>query len=339
VSWRWIFAINVPFVLATLWLVRAGVPESRDEGASPALDYLGAGLVSLGLAGPVFALIEQPMYGWGDPLVWLPMVAGLALLGVFIAHERRSAHPMMPLALFRSRNFAVGNLATLLIYGGLGAMSFFVVIFLQQVAGYGAVAAGVALLPITLIMWLLSKRFGALSDRIGPRLLMGLGPIVAGLGILWLGRIGGDVDYVADVLPGVLVFGLGLTATVAPLTNTVLGAVPQHNAGVASGINNQVARVASLIAIAVIGAIVAATFESSLGRSGAEPLSGGPPEVVAASVDAFRAGMGVSGAFVILGGVISLVGIVNPRRREVVIRDEPGAVRVAQPCPEGRRAA
>jgi EmrB/QacA subfamily drug resistance transporter len=340
VSWRWIFAINVPLVLATLWLVRAGVPESRDEQASRAIDYVGALLVSLGLAGPVFALIEQPMYGWGDPLVWGPAVAGLALLVVFVWHERRTRQPMMPLSLFSSRNFAVGNLATLLIYGGLGAMSFFVVIFLQQVSGYGAVAAGLALLPITLLMWVLSSRFGALSDRIGPRLLMGLGPIVAGIGIVWVGRLGADVNYVRDVLPGVLVFGLGLSATVAPLTNTVLGAVPQHNAGVASGINNQVARVASLIAIAAVGAIVAAAFESSLGRSGVEPLSGGAPDVVEASVDGYRVGMGVAGVFVIVGGVISLLGIVNPRRdEERVARDEPGAVRIAQPCPEGRRAA
>ena len=340
VSWRWIFAINIPAVLATLWLVRAGVPESRDEEAVPEIDYLGALLVSLGLAGPVFALIEQPLYGWGDPLVWVPMVGGLALLALFIWHERRTRHPMMPLSLYRSRNFAIGNLGTLLIYGGLGAMSFFLVIFLQQVAGYGAVAAGLALMPITLLMWALSRRFGALSDRIGPRLLMGLGPLVAGLGIIWIGQLGADVNYVTDVLPGVLVFGLGLSATVAPLTNTVLGSVPQHNAGVASGINNQIARVASLLAIAAVGAVVAATFESSLGREGVDPLSGGSPDVVAASVDAYGTGMTFAGVLVMLGGVISLVGIVNPRRDEVrVVHDEPGPVRIAQPCPEARRAA
>jgi predicted MFS family arabinose efflux permease len=318
------------------------VPESRDEQASREIDYLGAVLVSLGLAGPVFALIEQPLYGWADPLVWIPLVAGLALLALFVWHERRTAHPMMPLSLFASRNFAVGNLATLMIYGGLSAMSFFVVIYLQQVAGYSPIAAGLALLPITLMMWVLSRRFGALSDRIGPRLLMGLGPIVAGLGMLMLARLGADVDYVVDVLPGVLVFGLGLSATVAPLTNTVLGAVPQHNAGVASGINNQIARVAALIAIAAIGAVVAAVFESSLGRTGVEPLSSGSPEVVASSVEAFRTGMAFAGGLVVLGGVMSLVGIVNPRREELELRvrqDEPGAVRIAQPCPEGRRAA
>jgi predicted MFS family arabinose efflux permease len=246
----------------------------------------------------------------------------------------------MPLSLFGSRNFAIGNLSTLLIYGGLGAATFFVVIYLQQVSGYSPIAAGLALLPITILMWLLSRRFGALSDRIGPRLLMGLGPIVAGIGLVWMGRLGPDVSYAVDLLPGVLVFGLGLSATVAPLTNTVLGAVPQHNAGVASGINNQVARVASLLAIAAVGAVVAATFESNLGRSGVEPLSGGSPEVVDASVAAYRTGLGVAGGFVVVGGLISLAGIVNPRREERrPERDEPGPIRVAQPCPEGRRAA
>jgi len=342
VSWRWIFAINVPLVLATLWLVRAGVPESRDEDAPRRIDYLGALLASLGLAGPVFALIEQPLYGWSDPLVWVPLVAGLALLAVFVRHERRTNHPMLPLGLFRSRNFAIGNLSTLLVYGGLGATSFFVVIFLQQVAGYSAIAAGLSLLPITLLMWVLSRRFGALSDRIGPRLLMGLGPIVAGLGMVWMGRLGADVDYVTDLLPGILVFGVGLSATVAPLTNTILGAVPQHNAGVASGVNNQVARVAALLAIAAVGAVIASVFESELGRNGAEPLSGGSAGVADASVTAFRVGMGFAGGLVVIGGVISLAGIVNPRRvegEEPVRHDEPGPVRIAQPCPEGRRAA
>ena len=342
VSWRWIFAINIPLVLATLWLVRAGVPESRDEEAPSRIDYLGALLVSLGLAGPVFALIEQPLYGWSNPLVWIPMVAGLALLALFLWHERRTGHPMVPLSLFRSRNFAIGNLSTLLIYGGLGATTFFVIIYLQQVAGYSAVAAGLALLPITLLMWALSRRFGALSDRIGPRLLMGLGPIVAGLGMLWMSGIGAEVDYVTDLLPAILVFGVGLAATVAPLTNTVLGAVPQHNAGVASGINNQIARVAALLAIAAVGAVVAARFESELGRSGVDPLSGGSPQVVDASVAAFQAGMVFAGVLVIVGGAISLAGIVNPRREQREARerhDEPGAARIAQPCPYPRREA
>jgi EmrB/QacA subfamily drug resistance transporter len=336
-SWRWIFAINVPLVLATLWLVRAGVQESADEDADKRIDYLGATLASLGLAGPVFALIEQPDRGFGDPLVFVPLLAGAALLALFVWHEGRTTHPMLPLGLFRSRNFAVGNLATLAIYGGLGAATFFVTIYLQQVAGYSPIAAGLALLPITILMWLLSSRFGALSDRIGPRLLMGLGPIVAGVGLVWMGRLGSDVDYLLDLLPGVLVFGVGLSATVAPLTNTVLGAVPQHNAGVASGVNNQIARVAALLAIAAVGAVVAARFDAVLdGReTGVEPLSGGTPAAVDASVAAYRAGLGVGGGLVVLGGVVSLIGIVNPRRAPVR-RDELGAVRMAQPCPDCR---
>jgi EmrB/QacA subfamily drug resistance transporter len=361
VSWRWIFAINVPLVLATLWVVRAGVRESVDEESTRRIDSLGAVLVSLGLAGPVFALIEQPLYGWGDPLVLVPFVAGLAFLALFVWHEARTDHPMLPLGLFRSRNFAVGNAATLAIYGGLGAATFFVTIYLQQVAGYGPIAAGLSLMPITVVMWLLSRRFGALSDRIGPRLLMGLGPITAGLGLVWMGRLGTDVDYASDLLPGVLVFGVGLAATVAPLTNTVLGAVPQHNAGVASGINNQVARVASLLAIAAVGAVVAARFGAVLeertsglrldaGATAAveevkgRPLSGGVegrPEldapVEAASVEAYRAGLAVGGGLVVLGGIISLLWIVNPRREPPArAREDLGAVHLAQPCPDAR---
>jgi EmrB/QacA subfamily drug resistance transporter len=342
VSWRWIFAINVPLVLATLALVRAGVQETMDEQAPHGIDYLGAVLVSLGLGGPVFALIEQPVYGFTDPLVFVPLLVGLVLLAAFVWHEGRTDHPMLPLRLFRVRNFGVGNLATLTIYGGLGAATFFVTIFLQQVAGYTPIAAGLALVPITILMWLLSRRFGALSDRIGPRLLMGFGPIVAGLGLVWMGRLGSDVDYFTDLLPGVIVFGLGLSATVAPLTNTVLGAVPQHNAGVASGINNQIARVASLLAIAAVGAVVAARFDAVLGdpASDAEALSGGSPAVEEASVAGYRAGLGVGGALVMLGGITSLIGIVNPRREDRrPARPELGAVRISQPCPDCRGEA
>jgi EmrB/QacA subfamily drug resistance transporter len=340
VSWRWVFAINVPLVIATLLLARE-IPESRDEEMEGRIDYLGALLASLGLAGPVFALIEQPTYGWGDPVVFVPLIAGIALLAAFVWHERRTRYPMLPLELFRSRNFAIGNVATLMIYGGLGAATFFVTIFLQQVAGFTAIAAGLSLVPLTIIMALLSRRWGALSDRIGPRLLMGCGPIVAGIGLIWMGRLRADVNYVTDLLPGILVFGLGLSATVAPLTNTVLGAVPQHHAGVASGVNNQVSRVAALLAIAVVGAVVAGVFASEPGVGDAEPLSGGSPAVVDASVSAYRAGLGLGGSLVVLGGVISLIGIVNPPRR-VEPREEVeelGAIRLAHPCPERRRAA
>jgi predicted MFS family arabinose efflux permease len=272
---------------------------------------------------------------------------------------------MLPLEIFRSRNFAVGNLATFTIYGGLGVATFFVTIFLQQVAGWSAVEAGLSLMPVTVVMWLLSSRFGALADRIGPRLLMGLGPLVGGAGLIWLGRIGPDPSYVTDVLGPVLLFGVGLAATVAPLTNTVLGAVPQHHAGVASGANNAIARVASLVAIAAVGAVVAGRYAAALDArvagarlGGSEraavaavrerPLAGGSaagPRLDAAvrdaSVTAFRWGLGVGGGLVVMGGVISLLGIQNPRRRREPRESgrDLGAVRVAQPCPEGREAA
>jgi EmrB/QacA subfamily drug resistance transporter len=358
VSWRWIFAINVPLVLATLAVVRAGVEESMDEQSTRRIDYLGAVLVSFGLAGPVFALIEQPVYGFGDPVVWVPFVAGILLLIAFVLHEGRSDHPMLPLSLFKSRNFAVGNLATLGIYGGLGGALFFVTIFLQQVAGYTAIEAGLSLTPITIVTWLLSRRWGALSDRIGPRLLMGCGPLVAGVGLAWMGRLGAEVNYVTDLLPAVVVFAVGLSATVAPLTNTVLSAVPQHHAGVASGVNNQIARVAGLLAIAALGALVSAQYKSTLRENAAklpvpqraavlrledEVLAGGrgqPPAVRVAvqdaSVSAYRLGLGVGGALVVLGGIVSLVGIVNPRRAERDCSEERshGPARLQTPCIE-----
>ena len=334
VSWRWIFAINVPLVALALALVRAGVQESWDERAAREIDYLGALLASLGLAGPVFGLIEQQAYGWGHPLVYLPLALGAALLVAFVIHERRTPHPMLPLGLFSSRNFAVGNASTLGIYGGLGAATFFTTIYLQQVSGYTPVEAGLALLPITVIMLALSRRFGALSTRVGPRWLMGVGPIVAGVGLIWMGRLGAEVDYVADLLPGVVTFGLGLSMTVAPLTDTVLSSVPEHNAGVASGVNNQLARVATLLAIAVVGVVVATRFDTVLDEraaslspaqrarvASAEPLAGAVRggevanrPVEAASVSGFRAGMAVGGGLVIVGGVLSLVGIANPPR-------------------------
>jgi EmrB/QacA subfamily drug resistance transporter len=361
-SWRWIFLINVPFVLATLAILHSAVPESRDEESTHRIDYLGAVLVALGLAGPVFALIEQPVYGWSDPLVWVPGVVGLVLLAWFVRHEARSDHPMLPLSMFKSRNFTIGNLTTLLVYGGFSAATFFVIIFLQQVAGYSAVEAGVTLLPLTVVMFVLSRRWGALSDRIGPRLLMGVGPILAGLGLMWMGLLDTDVNYWTDLFPAVVVFAIGLSMTVAPLTNTVLGAVPQHNAGVASGANNAISRVAGLLSIAVVGAVVAANFSSALddelaGRqlTAAEraavaevkdrPLSGGIPgspeldePVEEASVSAYRVGLGVGGGLTILGGVISLIGIRNPERRPEGQRAEAhGATELIHPCPEMQR--
>jgi EmrB/QacA subfamily drug resistance transporter len=348
-SWRWIFAINVVPVLVTLWLLTRIGSDTRSPGH---VDVVGAALCAFGLGGPVFALIEQPTYGWGDARVAVPLIGGLLLLAVFVPWERRSPQPMMPLELFRSRNFTVGNVTTLTLYAGLGVATFFLVLFIQQVGGYTPIEAGTALLPITILIFLLSRRFGALADRIGPHAFMGGGPIVAGLGLLLLARTSASANYVTQILPGVIVFALGLAATVAPLTATVLGSVEPGHSGVASGVNNAVARVAGLLAIAALGAVVSGSFATRLDHDLKNvPLTAQAQRVVAkdrsrplvvdtsgvapreraivrraltdASVHAFRIGMGISAALAILGGIIALVGIVNPKR-QVPCVDCPG---------------
>jgi EmrB/QacA subfamily drug resistance transporter len=353
-SWRWIFAINIPIVLVTLFIVFRAVPEGRGRDPNARVDVVGATLCALGLAGMTFGLIEQPLRGWGDPAVFLSLAIGAILFAGFIIWESRTDHPMLPLGLFRRRNFAVGNIETFSMYGGLGLLFFFLVLFLQQVAGYNALEAGLSSIPVTLVMFGLSTRFGMLADRHGPRFFMGVGPLVAALGLAWFLRLDADVDYLTDLLPGLLVFSLGLSMTVAPLTATVLADADESNAGIASGVNNAIARAASLIAIAAVGAIVAASFgsklEDQLGNQAArnpqiaaaiddakqQPLAevvvpGLPPGEQAevteaseeASISAFHVGIGISTALVMLGGVLGLIGIVNPRRR-VEAEDCPG---------------
>ena len=340
VSWRLIFAVNVPFVIATLVLVSIAVP-AREPGTTHApIDWLGAALTFFGLAGPVLALIRQPDVGWTSPQVWVPGIGGLVLLGVFLEHERRTPAPMLPLDLFKGRNFSVGNMETFAMYGGLGIVFFLLVLFLQEVAGYTALQSGFALLPSTIVMFLLSKRMGRLADRYGPRLFMGLGPLLAAVGLVLMTRLGAHVDYATDLLPALLVFSLGLASTVAPLTATVLSDADDSNAGIASGVNNAVARVAGLIAIAAIGAVISAQFKTSLDQNLAGiPLSPAARTAVAqargqtlarvdparagvqvahavqsASVEAFHVGVGIAAGLVALGGVLGLVGISNPRR-------------------------
>src|SRR3954453_5665973 len=262
-TWRWIFAINVIPIAVALWLT-SKLDATHDSPSGGQVDHVGAVLATLGLGGPVYALIEEPSRGWGDPVILLSLVGGLALLGAFVVYEAGASPPMLPLELFRQRNFSVGNAATLTIYGGLGAAPFFLVLFLQQVVGYTPIAAGAALLPVTIIMFSLSRRWGALADRIGPRVFMGAGPLIGGAGIVWLGQIGASPRYWTDILPGVLVFGLGLSLTVAPLTATVLGGVAEAHAGIASAVNNATARIGSLLAVAAVGAVVAAAYANAL---------------------------------------------------------------------------
>ena len=335
-SWRVIFALNVPLVLGCLWLIVRAVPEIPGDGRHR-IDVPGTLLCVVGLAGPTYALIQQPLLGWSDPAVWAPLVGGLGALGAFVAYERRAPDPMLPPSIFASRNFAIGNIVTLSVYAGLGAASFFIVIFLQQVSGYSAFEAGLALLPITLLLISLSRRVGALSARVGPRLLMSAGPIVGGLGLVAFARVDAGGDYLTQVLPATLLFGLGLAMTVAPLTATVLEAAERRHAGIASGVNNAVARVAGLLAIAFVGLAISAQFDLSVDRrlGGAaaspatrayvdaareQPLAAtdapGDPRaravVRAANVEAFHAGMIVSGLLMIAGGLIAAAGIQNP---------------------------
>jgi EmrB/QacA subfamily drug resistance transporter len=343
-SWRWIFAINIPFVIATLVIVAAAVPQRERIAERPHVDWGGAALSFLGLAGPTLALIRQPGSGWGAPDVLVPGLAGIAFLALFLVRESRTAHPMLPLGLFKRRNFAAGNGQTLAMYAGLSILFFYLVLFLQQVAGYDALQAGFATLPTTIVMFALSKRAGTLADRLGPRLFMGFGPLLAAAGLLLLLRVGADVDYATELLPALLVFSIGLSATVAPLTATVLSDADEEHAGIASGVNNAIARAGGLLGVAALGAVIAAQFtgalreridvstlspagqavvrgaeERVLARADVSRLPAGEAAAVrrateAAAVDAFHIGMGISAALVGLGGVLGLLFVRNPRR-------------------------
>ena len=343
VSWRLIFAVNLPFVIATLAIVSIAVPaRARDADGKPRprVDWVGAVLTFFGLAGPVLALIRQPVVGWGSVQVWGAGLGGFALLGLFIAWEQRVSAPMLPLGLFKRRNFTVGNVETFAMYGGLSVTFFLLVLFLQEVAGYSALKSGLATTPVTIVTFLLSKRMGRLADRFGPRLFMGSGPVISAVGLALMLRLGAHVNYYTDLFPALVVFSLGLATTVAPLTAAVLSDADEGNAGIASGVNNAIARVAGLVAIAAIGAIISGSFKSTLDeRLAGVPLSPAARAAVAvarqqtlasvdpkrtgptvahavqvASVDAFHLGIGISAVLVALGGVIGLVGITNPRR-------------------------
>ena len=351
ISWRVVFALNVPLVLVCLWLIATAVPECPGAGRRR-IDVPGALLCIVALAGPTYALIEQPTHGWSDPRIWVPLVAGIGAFAAFVAYERRAPDPMLRPALFKSRNFAVGNIVTFAVYAGLGAASFFIALFLQQVAGYSALQAGLALAPVTLLLVTLSRPFGTLATRVGPRLLMAGGPIVGGLGLLAFARLDARVDYLTDVLPAATLFGLGLAMTVAPLTATVLQAADRRHAGIASGVNNAVARIAALLAIAVVGAVVSAQFGGAVERRLGEVRPGDratrayvdearerplavpdrPADeatraaVREANVEAFHRGMIVAGLLMIAGGLIALVGIENPRREQLEAQPAAAAV-------------
>ncbi|HSZ03706.1 MAG TPA: MFS transporter [Solirubrobacteraceae bacterium] len=344
-SWRLIFLLNAPLVLVTVTLIARGMPASvrTSAGATGRLDFPGALLAALALSGSVFAVTEEPAHGWST-LVAGSLAAGILGAMGFVVREARSRAPMLPLSLFRERNFTIGNVATSTAYLGLGGVIFLLPVFLQEVSGYSPIQAGLALLPVTSLTILLSRRFGALADRIGSRVLISLGALVAGCGLLLLARVDQRADYINEILPALLVFGLGLAMLVAPLTATVLGAVEEDHAGVAAAVNTSLSRVSQLFAVAVLGAVVSLAFASrvdaTLRRSVLDPAGRSAishakrqPLVAAslvgvrpgervllraafddASVHAFRVADAIAAIFVVSGGLIAFAGIRTPRR-------------------------
>lgn len=302
VDWRWIFFINAPLAVVTVVIALRFVPETRDPHASSHFDVAGAVLACLALGGTTYALIE-----WGGTAGWVALGVGVLSAVAFLLVESREREPMLVLGIFRDLTFSASNVMTLLVYGALGAVSFFSTLQLQTVSGYGALAAGAASVPMTIIMLTLSARAGRLGVRIGPRIPMTVGPLVMAVGVLLMLRIGADASYLLDVLPAMLVFGAGLTLMIAPLTATVLAAAPEEHAGIASGVNNAVARAASLLAVAALPVAVG--------------LRGEDYAVPSVFDDAFRSAIVSCAVLLALGGLVSWLTI-RPR----VLEEAPEAL-------------
>lgn len=261
--WRFVFFINLPLAAFALYILVTGVPESRDSSAPPHLDYVGALLVTLGLAGLTYGFIEAPSQGWGSPIILITLIGGFLALVLFVIVESRTKYPMVPLRLFRSRTFSGTNALTLFLYAALSALPFFNSLNLVQIQGYPPDIAGLTFLPFGILLSLLSRRMGRLADRLGPRPLLTVGPFIAGVGFLmfaFAGQTNGPASYWTTFFPAIVVLGVGMGITVAPLTTAVMGAAPAESSGTASGINNAVARTAGVLAIAILGALALTTF-------------------------------------------------------------------------------
>ncbi|HSK96522.1 MAG TPA: MFS transporter [Euzebyales bacterium] len=303
VGWRWVFLINVPVAVLVIAIAMRHVPETRDPMSGGRLDVLGAITAATGLGGVTYALIGVGSHGVTIPVA-VAGVAGLVALIAFVLAERRSSHPMLPLDIFSSRQFTWANVVTFAVYGGMGAVFFLLVMQLQVVLGYTALRAGLASLPVTVLLFVMSPRAGALAQRVGARLPMTVGPIVAGAGIMLLARVQDSVSYLTGVLPAILVFGIGLGITVAPLTATVLAAADDRHSGVASGVNNAVARAAQLLAVAVLPVAVGLTGDAY-----------SDPQVFSAG---FSDAMLLSGGLVVAGGVLAFFVIDAGARQRAV---------------------
>ena len=301
-SWRWVFLVNVPLAVVVVLVALRHIPETKDPDAAHSIDVRGAALALVGLGGITYAIIAAPVLGpTSAPVLACAVVGVLALVG-FVVAEAREAHPMMPLSMFASRQFSAANAVTFLVYAAIAGVFFLLAVQLQVVAGYTPLGAGMSLLPITVIMLLLSARAGQLAQRIGPRLPMTLGPLVCAVGVLLMRTIEPGAHYVTDVLPAVTVFGLGLALLVAPLTATVLAAADVNRAGVASGVNNAVARAAGLIAVAALPALAGISGQD---YSDAVAFSAG-----------FRTAMLMATGLLLSASVVALIAIRNNRTAE-----------------------
>ena len=295
VSWRAIFLINLPLGAFVVWASRRHIPETRDTSMKGKLDIAGSALAAVGLGGITFALIQTPDHGLGSPMVFGALAIGILALIAFVRVESRVPEPMLPLSIFSSRQFTGANLVTFAVYAALGAMFFLFVVFLQIALGYSAIEAGAASLPVTALMLVLSSRAGELAQRIGPRIPLTVGSLVVAVGMFMLSEIDPGDSYVTGILPGVVVFGLGLSLVVAPVTITVLAAADPRQAGIASGVNNAVARTAGLLAVAVLPLIAG--------------LSGSDYQDPGAIADAFQIGMRAAAVLAAVGGVLAFATI------------------------------
>jgi EmrB/QacA subfamily drug resistance transporter len=298
VSWRAIFLINPVIAVLTLWAARRFVPAGARTSSAP-IDVAGSGTAALGLGGVVYALLEGPERRW-PPMVLMAGAAGLVLLAAFLLVETRSAKPMLPLRFFRRRAFAGANATTLIVYAVLSGVFFLLLLQLQRVVGYSPLAAGAATMPVTVILFFLSPRAGRLADRIGPRLPMTIGPLVGALGVALFSHAVQGSSYATGVLPGILVFGLGLGLTVAPLTSAAMSSLPDEHAGVASGVNNAVARLAALLAVSLLPL---AAGLSGIGNVGGAEFSAG-----------FVRAMWIGAATLTLGGVVAWLTVPAKKR-------------------------
>ena len=312
-SWRWIFFLNLPLAALTVWAVLRARDACRTDTHERRLDVAGAVLATVGIGSLVWALVEGPQRGFGDPIVVAGFVVAVAALAGFVAVETHVAEPMLPLSLFRVREFAVANAATLFVYGALGGSTFFLVLFVQSILGSSPFEAGFVLAPVSLVLFLLASRFGRLADRLGPRPFLVGGPVAIGVGLVFLGRLNGGSDYWTDVLPPMLVFSIGLAATVPPITSTALKAAPDRLSGVASGVNTTISRLGQLLAVALLGLVVAVVYDAS-----GTPLEQNQrgPQARSESTQAYQAAMWGAAGLAFVGAAVAGFGLRPGRSAE-----------------------